>query len=101
MRKIEFKTETSPGEHPRTFIEGHEYAKQEWGPLPHAEHPIIGNYQAADGTILSVSYLDEGPSGNSEFQIAYGEHGPRITVLDDSVVLQYLLVEGAATIEED
>lgn len=76
------------------------YDEQEWGPIPTAKHALIGDYEAADGTVVSVRYLEEGPSGNPELEIQFGEDGAKVTVLDEATAIQYLLDVGAASLED-
>lgn len=81
----------------RTFPKGHEYAKQQWGPVPTADHQLLGDYTTQAGEELSVRYLAEGPTGNPEFELQYGgPDGYKITVLDEATALAYLVEAGAA-----
>lgn len=98
---------TSLGDHPRVFHEGEHdlyinagYHTQEWGPLPHDAHELIGTYSTPDGTI-TVRVID-GASGHPEFELTWNEngeeHGGKVTVLDEATALAYLIPAGAVEV---
>lgn len=75
------------------------YHEQEWGPVPTADHELIGTYEDADGSAVHVRHVERGVTGNPEFEIEW-EGGHKVTVLDDSTAIRYLVQCGAAEVSD-
>lgn len=73
------------------------YHEQEWGPVPTPDHELIGTYEGAGGVIIHVRHVVKGVTGNPEFEIEW-QGGHRVTVVDDSTALRYLIEYGAVEV---
>lgn len=69
------------------------YHEQDWGPPPTEKSKVIGAYEGARGNIV-VRLIEKGPSGVAELELAW-ENGPTMTVINESVAQQYLVLDGA------
>lgn len=68
------------------------YHLREWHPVAD-DHPCLGLY-TFDGGAFHVSYLEEGHTRTPEYLIEFLD-GPTLTVLDHTVVEDYVALHGA------
>jgi hypothetical protein len=86
-------------EHGRNWTDEHVaagYHEQDWGPPPSDKAEVIGTYEGTKGRV-AVRLVERGPTGVAELELEW-ENGQVLTVLNESVARQYLILEGAVRV---
>jgi hypothetical protein len=77
--------------HPEHVAAG--YHEVEWE-VPPRESVLVGEHKTADGDLVTVRWLEVGPTGLPELALEIGVGGPVVTVLSEDVASLYLEAEG-------